>query len=278
MFEPTFVDTVVGRLAVTTCGKGAPAVLWHSLFVDERSWQRVTADLAQDRRLIVITGPGHGRSSDPGRRYSLTECARSAVEVLDSLGVAEPVDWVGNAWGGHVGVRFATQYPQQARSLVTLGTPVQALSTGERATMRVLLQAHRMLGPAGFITDGVLEAMLSPATRAGDPEAVSLVRSAFVRADKRRLRNAVVSISLGREDLATLLPHITAPTLMITGADHSGWTPEQAAAAVTALPHGQVAVVPDAAYLVPLEQPAATVALVRDFWASARTPAPQGRL
>ena len=278
MVERTFVDTIVGRLAVTTRGRGAPAVLWHSLFVDERSWQRVTAELAQDRRLIVITGPGHGSSSDPGRRFSLVECARSAAEVLDSLGVAEPVDWVGNAWGGHVGVRFATQYPRRVRSLVTLGTPVQALSTSERARMWVLLQAHRLLGPAGFITDGVVEAMLSQATRAGDPEAVALVRSCFVQADPRRLRNAVVSISLGREDLATLLPRVTVPTLMITGEDHSGWTPAQAGAAVTALPHGRVAVVPDAAYLVPLEQPVATVALVRGFWASARTPAPQGRL
>lgn len=278
MSEPTFVDTVVGRLAVTTSGMGAPAVLWHSLFVDERSWQRVTAELAVDRRLIVITGPGHGRSSDPGRRYSLGECARSAAQVLDSLGFAEPVDWVGNAWGGHVGVRFATQHPRRVRSLVTLGTPVQALSTSERAQMRVLLQAHRMLGPAGFITDGVVEALLSAATRAGDPEAVALVRDCFVQADRRRLRNAVVSISLGREDLAALLPHVTAPALMITGADHGGWTPAQAAAAVAALPHGRVAVVPDAAYLVPLEQPAATVALVRDFWASARTPTAQGRL
>ena len=278
MFEPTFVDTVVGRLAVTTSGMGAPAVLWHSLFVDERSWQRVTAELAVDRRLIVITGPGHGRSSDLGRRYSLGECARSAAQVLDSLGVAEPVDWVGNAWGGHVGVRFATQHPRRVRSLVTLGTPVQALSTSERAQMRVLLAAHRILGPAGFITDGVVEALLSAATRAGDSEAVGLVRDCFVQADRRRLRNAVVSISLGREDLATLLPHVTAPALMITGADHGGWTPAQAAAAVAALPHGRVAVVPDAAYLVPLEQPAATVALVRDFWASARTPTAQGRL
>ena len=91
-----------------------------------------------------------------------------------------------------------------------------------------------------------------------------------MQADPRRLRNAVVSISLGREDLATLLPRVTVPTLMITGEEHSGWTPAQAGAAVTALPHGRVAVVPDAAYLVPLEQPVATVALVRGFWASAR--------
>jgi hypothetical protein len=36
------IDTVVGRLKVTTVGTGAPAVLWHSLFADERSWPGTT--------------------------------------------------------------------------------------------------------------------------------------------------------------------------------------------------------------------------------------------
>ena len=58
-----------------------------------------------------------------------------------------------------------------------------------------------------------------------------------------------------REDLAALMPDITVPTLMITGEQHSGWTPAQAAAAITTMRDGRAAVVPDAAYLVPLEQP-----------------------
>ena len=57
MSERSFIDTRVGRLAVTMEGRGTPAVLWHSLFVDERSWQRVTRALAGARRLVVITGP-----------------------------------------------------------------------------------------------------------------------------------------------------------------------------------------------------------------------------
>lgn len=267
MSDRTYVDTCVGRLAVMSVGTGAPALLWHSLFVDERSWQRVTPQLAEDRRLIVITGPGHGSSSDPGRRYSLQDCAGAAATVLDSQGVRDPVDWVGNAWGGHVGVLFAAAHPQRTRSLVTIGTPVQELSRSERVRMHVLLGAHRVLGPARFITDAVVDTMLSPATRGCDPDAVALVHDSFTDADPRRLRNAVVSISLGRESLASVLPIVSAPTLMITGADHSGWTPSQAAAAVTALPDGRVAVVPDAAYLVPLEQPAAVVDHVRAFWA-----------
>jgi pimeloyl-ACP methyl ester carboxylesterase len=271
MSERTLVDTVVGGLAVTTTGTGSPAVLWHSLFVDERSWERVAPRLAEDRRLILITGPGHGGSTDPHCRYDLVDCARAAAEVLDALGVGERVDWVGNAWGGHVGLRFATAYPQRTRSLVTLGTPVQALGTAERIRTRMMVCLHRLLGPAGFMVDAVAETLLSPATRTGDPEAVALVRSCFAEAEPGRLRNAVLSISLHREDLSALLPGVTVPTLMVTGEEHSGWTPAQARAVIATMPDARAGVVADAAYLVPLERPEAVARLVHDFWALAST-------
>ncbi|GAA4728717.1 alpha/beta fold hydrolase [Pedococcus ginsenosidimutans] len=264
-----FIKTAVGRLKVTTAGRGAPAVLWHSLFVDERSWQRLAAELAKDRQLVLVTGPGHGESGDLGRRYDLLQCARATVEVLDALGVAEPVDWVGNAWGGHVGIRFATAYPSRVRSLVTIGTPVQALTTSERVRTRTLLLVHQLLGPAGFLVDAVVETLLSPQTRASDTDAVQLVRRSFVEAAPGQLRNAVASISLHREDLTALLPGITIPTLMITGEQHSGWTPTQSAGAVATMPDGRAAAVADAAYLVPLERPEAVLELLRAFWATA---------
>ena len=55
------VETRLGPLAVRLLGDGPSAVLWHSLFVDERSWGRVENDLATQRRLVIITGPGHRR-------------------------------------------------------------------------------------------------------------------------------------------------------------------------------------------------------------------------
>ena len=268
MAKPQFIDTTVGRLKVTVVGTGSPAVLWHSLFVDERSWRAVADALAPARRLVLVTGPGHGESDDTGRRYDLAQCARAASEVLDVLGVDESVDWVGNAWGGHVGIHFASHHPGRTRSLVTIGTPVQALSTAERARTRLLLLVHRVLGPTGFLVDAVTETLLSSASRATNADAVSLVRDTFVNADRAMLRNAISSISLHREDLATLLPSIHVPTLMITGEQHSGWTPAQSAAAIVALPDGRVATVADAAYLVPLEQPDAVVEMVLAFWAS----------
>lgn len=268
MVAHQLVPTPVGSLAVQIIGQGPPTVLWSSLFVDERSWERVAADLAVDRRLVLITGPGHGESMDPGRTYTIEECAVAAATVLDTLGITDPVDWLGNAWGGHVGALFAARWPARCRSLVAMGTPVQALSAKERARTAFLLLAYRIFGPAGFIQEGVSKVLLSAQTREDNRGAVDLVKSCLANADRTMLRNAVVSVSLHREDLASLLPAIAVPTLFITGADHSGWTPQQALEASQLLPNGSCAVVADAAYLVPLEAPEDTVRLIRQFWAA----------
>jgi pimeloyl-ACP methyl ester carboxylesterase len=175
MDERQRIPTRVGSLAVRLRGEGPPAVLWHSLFVDERSWQRVEEGLARDRRLVVITGPGHGMSTDPGRRYSLDECAAAAGEVLAALDVREPVDWVGNAWGGHVGVVFAATWPDRCRTLATFGTPIESYGRSTQVLQLVLLAVYRIVGMASYLSSGIRDALLSPRTRSNDPEAVALV-------------------------------------------------------------------------------------------------------
>ncbi len=264
------ITTRVGPLHVRQVGSGPPAVLWHSLFVDSTSWRRVAPLLSAERRLILIDGPGHGASGDPGRRYTMRDCAEAAVAVLDALAIAEPVDWVGNAWGGHIGITLAAAHRERFRSLVAIGTPVAAYTAAEARRTRLLLSLYRLLGPVGFIRSAVAETLLAPATRERDPEAVDYVRAQIGGANRRRLRNAVVSISLGREDLTGRLPTIRVPTLFVTGADHGGFTPEQAYEAIALVPGGRCATVPDAAYLAPLEQPGEVARLVQAFWATAR--------
>jgi pimeloyl-ACP methyl ester carboxylesterase len=242
--------------------------------MDERSWDRLLPALTQDRRLVIINGPGHGASGDPGRRYSNHDCVTAACQVLDRLASGDAVDWVGNAWGGHVGLQFAADRPAQCRTLITLGTPVAALSIAERRRTYPLLVLYGVLGPIELVLSGVTDVLLSAHTRAVDAEAVELVRDSLNRANRRMLRNAVVSISLHRDDMTDLLPQIEAPTLMITGSDHAGFTPVQADAAARLARNARTAVVPDAAYLVPLEAPTIAATLIRDFWTQCLTDPP----
>ena len=267
------ISTRVGPLEVRVTGVGPPALLWPSLFVDSGSWQRVEAELASVRRLVMISGPGHGASGDPGHRYTNADCAAAAIEVLDALGIDGPVDWLGNAWGGGLGILAATSHPARVRSLIALCSPVQPYTPAEARRTRLLLALYRLAGPITFIRSGVADVLLAPATRATDPEAVAYVHACLKSADRRALRNAIESISLGRGDVTHLLPRIAVPTLFATGADDEGFTPDQARAAIAHVPRGEVAIIPDAAYLPPLEQPAETARLVRDFWERCTEPA-----
>jgi pimeloyl-ACP methyl ester carboxylesterase len=260
------IPTRVGSLAVRLIGDGPPAVLWHSLFVDERSWQQVVEELARDRRLVIITGPGHGASADPGHRYSLDDCAAAAGEVLAALDIDGPVDWVGNAWGGHVGVVFAATWPDRCRTLATFGTPVESYGRSERPQFRFLLAVYRVVGMRGFLSNAIVEALLSPRTRANDPDAVALVLSGLRTMDRRSLANAMVSISIRRPDLTPRLAAVRCPTVFVTGSHLPDWVPDLAAAKSRLLANGSVAVIPDTAYLTPLEAPVETIRIVRDLW------------
>src|SRR5450755_4326765 len=101
------LPTRIGTLHVRVTGHGPVAVLWHSLFVDSRSWYRVEPALAAQRTLVLIDGPSHGGSQPARQRFTLDDCAVAAGEILDQLGMTAPVDWVGSAWGGHVGMVLA---------------------------------------------------------------------------------------------------------------------------------------------------------------------------
>jgi pimeloyl-ACP methyl ester carboxylesterase len=220
--------------------------------------------------LVIITGPGHGESEDPGRRYTLDDCAAAATEVLAALDIREPVDWVGNAWGGHVGIVFAAAWPDRCRTLVTLGTPVQAYARSEQLLFRALLAIYRVAGMVSYLSSAIRDALLSPTTRANDPEAVALVLDGLRTMQRPHLANAMVSISLQRPDLTPRLSAIRCPTVFVTGSDHAEWKGDQAEAASRQLAAGTAVVVPDTAYLTPLEAPAVTVRIVRDQWDTAR--------
>jgi pimeloyl-ACP methyl ester carboxylesterase len=267
----TSVPTRLGPLRVKTAGSGPPAVLWHSLFVDSTTWMRVQGPLASVRRLLLVDGPGHGDNPPVGHRFTLDECAGAAIDVLDHFRVGEPVDWVGNAWGGHVGIPFAVAYPGRCRSLATVGSPVHALTPPERRQIALLTGLYRLTGPLPLVNllTGVL---LGPHARGADPEAAAVVGGAFRRARRRGMAGAIQSISLHRPDLTPLLTKISAPTLICAAAGDPTWTPADAASAARCLPNGAPVILPGSSHLGPLFEAAPALAdLLTAFWADPAT-------
>jgi pimeloyl-ACP methyl ester carboxylesterase len=263
------VPTDLGTLHVRVTGVGPVAVLWHSLFVDSRNWARVETALAARRTLVIVDGPSHGFSDPAQQRFTLDDCAAAAVDVLDQFGFTGAVDWVGNAWGGHVGLLFAAAYPYRCRSLVTIATPVHALRGWERRQCESLVLGHGLIGPSRLVLAPLVRTMIGAQTRRDWPEAETFLVDTMRSSGRRGMRLAMQSIMLGRPDVGDVLPRVKAPTLMITGGDDAMWTPAQAEAAALRMPDGRAASVAGARHLPPLEAPGEVARLVIDAWAEA---------
>jgi pimeloyl-ACP methyl ester carboxylesterase len=262
----TTVGTRLGALRVRTVGSGPPALLWHSLFVDSTTWCRVEEALAGMRRLVLVDGPAHGANGPVRRRFDLNDCPDVAVDVLDHLGIDEPVDWLGNAWGGHVGIMFAAAYPHRIRTLVAIGAPTHALTSAERRRIELLSVLYRIGGPAPVLKP-LVGSLLGPDTWTTDPQGAAIVADAFRRADRRGMHAAIRGFSLARPDLTSTLAQIAAPTLLTTGVDDPMWTAASAASAVADLRDGALAILPGAGHVGPLLQAApAVIDLVTAFW------------
>lgn len=260
----TRVPTRLGSLHVRVVGEGHPTVLWPSMFVDSHTWDLVLPHLATGRRYLLVDGPGLG-SSDPLRRLSdITEAADAAADLLDGLSITEPADWVGNAFGGHVGFKLAAR-PGVLRSLVAISAPTESISADLRRRILLLRPLLRAVGPVGPVRAAILDAMLTDASQA-DPVLHETVLKSLAQPGRASMSAALTSFILRRVDVNGELGDICVPSLFVASDDRGDWSPEDAAAAAKRAPGARVVTVTGARTLVPLEQPTALATLLHDFW------------
>jgi pimeloyl-ACP methyl ester carboxylesterase len=263
----SYVPTALGPLRVQRIGSSGPVVvLWHSAFLDARCFWPLAASIGKGRTLLLIDGPGHGGSPGMPGRFTLDDCADAALDVLDHFGVAS-ADFVGHAWGGHVGVTLAARRTARIRRLVAISSPLSALRPSER--VRACLAAAAM-GIAGMdaVRSVVLETMLGDIARASRPDVVDYVSGAIVAQGRKRAIRTVRSALLGRPSLVERLGAIEVATLLVATDDDPTWPVDEARAQASRLRRGDFTIIAGARHLPLLEAPEGTVDAVGSWLAA----------
>jgi len=266
------IPTELGDLSARVVpGPPQVAVLWHSMFTDSRSWDRVVDALGEQRTLVLVDGWSFGASAPLERVVPNFNgaCVRAAVGVVAHVQnelASGPVDWLGSAWGGHVGLQLAATRPELVRSLITISTPVQAPSASLRRQVRMLVPVYRAIGMRGPVRHGLLDGMLTDLTRRTDPEAVDALVAPMSAAHRAAIARTVHSGVLTRTDLAWAAALVSCPTLMIATDDRGEWSPAQAAQTTASMTEARSAVLTGSRALPSLECPTELAALVTDFW------------
>ena len=258
------VPTRLGRLNVRTIGQGAPTIMWSSMFVDSHTWDPVVPLLPPGRRYVLVDPPGLGLSEPLRRASDITGAADAAVDLLGELDVEGPVDWVGNAFGGHVGLKLGTR-PGLLRSLVAISSPAEPVPSALRRQINLLLPILRAAGPVGPVRSGILAGMLTDASAEQGPIR-QVVEASLARPGRRSMALAVRSFILNRVDVTAELADLAVPSLFVASDDRGDWSPEDATAAAALVADAEVVTIEAARTLIPLEQPEALVSHISRFW------------
>ena len=117
------IQTPIGEFVVHhTRGPGPAVVCWPSLLGDHRSVLEFAALLAPNFQVVLIDPPGIGVNNSITRWPLLSEQVELAHTVLDALQI-DTCHWVGQGYGGHVGVGVATRFARRIRSLTLSSVP-----------------------------------------------------------------------------------------------------------------------------------------------------------
>ncbi|HEU4828115.1 MAG TPA: alpha/beta fold hydrolase [Gemmatimonadales bacterium] len=265
--EPTESDVrriVVNgvSLALDVAGSG-PAVLFiHGYPLDRTLWRHQVEHLRGYRRIAPdLRGMGHSDAPDLG--YSMGTYADDLGALLDALGVDEAV-LCGISMGGYIALECVRRWRRRIRGLVLMDTRAEADSPEARKGRDAAASAAREGGAAA-----VADAML-PKLFAGESE--SAVGAAWKQVDTM-IRGTQVPGIIGalsamrdRMDSTPLLPALgDLPVLVVTGEADRIIPAGHARALAEAIPGAKLQIIGGAGHLPPVERPAETTDVLREF-------------
>ena len=224
-------------------------VLSNSLGTTTAMWDTQVASLIQHLRVIRYDHPGHGESPQDDLPDGVASLGNGVVELLDRLGL-ERVSFCGLSLGGAVGMWLAANAPGRIDRLVLACTSTRF---GEPQGWFERAQAVREGGVA-VVAEAVLGRWFTPGFAAQHPDTVARFRS-MLRGTPREAYARCCEAIAGWDfsDLGL----IGAPTLVLAGADDPVSPPEHARGIRDGIGGARLTMLPRAAHIACVEQPAA---------------------
>ncbi len=114
------------ELAYTDRGTGPPVLLVHGFPLDHTMWSSQIDALAERWRVIAPDLRGFGQSplgnADPPAGISMERYADDLAELLDVLGIRQPIVLAGFSMGGYVAWQFIRKHTARLRGLIQCDT------------------------------------------------------------------------------------------------------------------------------------------------------------
>jgi 3-oxoadipate enol-lactonase len=237
------------RVSYTASGPAdAPVVvLANSLGATRGMWDPQVPALAERYRVLTYDTRGHGETPAPPGPYTLDDLVDDVVALLDEVG-AERAHLVGVSLGGMVALRMAVREPRRVHRLVLLCTSAST----DAGPFRERAAAVRQGGTAPLAAT-VVSRWVTPAFAAEHPEVVRRLEEMVAGCDDEGY--AACCEVVADVELRADLQLITAPTLVVSGAEDQALPPEHQRVVAEGIPGAQLLTLSPAAHIPTVEQP-----------------------
>lgn len=243
-------------LAFRKLGQGPAAVIIHGIGGHKEDWLSLARALAGRHSVYAVDMLGFGESSKHGATITIPDQARAIVRLLDSEEISQ-ADLVGNSVGGWVAAAVAATDPGRVRRLVLIdaagfksmfdGPPPVNFYPQDLDEMAALLD-HVRFDPDSR-SPAAVAAALAAAQASGDAEAAAAIGQGM----------------FGSPRLEDLADQVTAPTLVIWGAEDRLFPPAIADLVVAHVRGARKLLIDRASHFPQLDNPAPLEAAIVDF-------------
>ena len=206
-------------------GSGPAVALVHGLGLNRAMWQWQLPALIPHFNVLTYDLFGHGESSMPVGVPDLTMFSEQLLGLMDRCGF-ERAAVVGFSLGGMIARRFALDHPSRLSAMAILHSAHDRTPIEREAILKRVRQSEGT-GPSST-ADAALERWFTADFRAANPDVMTLIRDWIMSNDPAVYPGIYRVLAEGDVEIAGDIDRISSPTLVMTGEEDSGNSPEMA--------------------------------------------------
>jgi pimeloyl-ACP methyl ester carboxylesterase len=231
-------------------GRGRPVILLHGWLGSWGLWQETMTYLGRYYRTYALDFWGFGESGKKRETYAVQDFVTLVDQFMDRLGIFE-APLVGHSMGGTVSLSVAIQFPQRARKVVVIGSPI----VGSSLALPLKLAGYRFIASMLFNKMWAFRSAMKVASPfiCSDPRFSEMMDRDLTSTTVESFLRSIAS--LHRTDLRPQLPQIKIPVMGMYGDRDNIVSPNQWKPLQAGVPHAKIVRWKRAQHFVMLDTP-----------------------
>lgn len=239
-----------GQIFYEEKGKGEPLVFIHGVGLDHTMWHEQLNELSTHFRVIIYDMIGHGRSEHPPGPYSLSQYVEQLLGLLNYLNIKK-CHLVGFSMGGMVAQAFALKNKDRLKTLTIMSAVANRTDEQRNAILQRVNEVR--LNGAGRTIEPAIRRWFNQEYIKRDEEAVNRVRTRLQNNNPSSYLAAYTIFATADEELWPQLDQIDVPTLVVTGENDVGSTPDMSSQMHEKIKNSRLQIVPNMRHMLPIE-------------------------